>query len=190
MSDAILDLLREEVPREIERRVPTADARAAHRGRCVQATHVGLDALRYFGIEAKPRVTLMMVGNEAWAEWMLAGSPQPMPDPVWSVGIDPNAEGRGFPAHLVIEIDGQLLDLDAGFYSRPHKGIHVPPTILTPIRPMVEDGPIAGVDLEGGGAMIYGQAPPGTPNYRGSGAWKHTGTWAGPVIRRMRERLA
>jgi hypothetical protein len=184
----ILDILREEVPREIEARVPAEDARSVNRGRCVQATRVGIEALRYFGITGKPLVTLMLTGNAAWAEWMLAGSPQPMPDEVWSVGINPNDDGPGFPAHLVISLDGLLLDLDAGFYARPERGIHVPPTILAPIEQKIEDGPIAGVDLDEGGAIIYGRhfAP---PQYTGSGAWKNTATWAGPVIRRMRERL-
>lgn len=190
----VLDLLREEVPREIESRVPTEHARATQRGRCVQSTHVGIAALEYFGIKSKPLVTLIMAGNAAWSEWMIAGQEQPMPDEAWSVGTNPvhNPEDKGYPAHLVIEIDGQLLDLDAGFYARPHKGIHVPPTILTPIRPKVPNGPIAGTDLEDGGAVIYydrSAHKTAPPNFRGSGAWKHTATWAGPVIRRMRERL-
>lgn len=185
----VLDALREEVPREIEERVPAAEMRELQIGRCIQATRVGLEALRYFGVEAKPLVTLMMVGNAAWAEWMLAGSPQPMPDEVWSVGIDPKECGRrGFPGHLVILVEEHLLDLDAGLYARPQHGIFVPPTILTPVRPMREDGPIAGEDLEDGGAIIYGNHFD-PPNYRTSGAWKNTASWAGPVIRRMKERL-
>jgi hypothetical protein len=192
--EELLDLLRVEVPREIESRVPMAHARRTERGRCVQATRVGIEVLRYFGFQGRPLVTLMMTGNLAWVEWMLAGQPQPMPDEVWSVGIDPEhrPEDRGYPAHLVIALGGMLLDLDAGLYARPHKGIHLPPTIYTPIRGQEEGKPIAAADLEGGGAVVYHDrsayhVPP--PDFRSIGAWKQTGKWAGPVIRRMRETL-
>ena len=192
--EELLDLLREEVPREIESRVSTADARATGRGRCVQATRVGIETLRYFGIEARPMVTLMMTGNEAWVQWMLAGQPQPMPDEVWSVGINPEhrPEDRGYPAHLVMRIGGLLLDLDSGLYARPERGIHLPPTVLTPFVVQDEGRPIAAVDLPGGGAVIYHDrsayaVPP--PDFRSIGAWKATAKWAGPVIRRMRERV-
>lgn len=196
MSEDVLDLLRVEVPREIESHVPTAYARRNDRGRCVQATRVGIEALRYFGIEARPLVTTMMVGNEDWVRWMLDGQPLPMPDEVWSVGIDPEPrEDRGYPAHLVIEIDGQILDLDAGFYSRPHKGIYLPPSVIVPIQRQDDPHlPIAALDLDDGGAIVYHDraiahhVPP--PDYRSTGAWKQTGKWTGPVIRRMREALA
>jgi len=196
MVSDLLDLLRVEVPRELESRVPLADAQRNGRGRCVQATRVGIEALRYFGVEATPLVTLMMVGNEEWVQWMLAGKPQPLPEEVWSVGIDPEPRlgDRGYPAHLVIEIDGQILDLDAGMYARPHKGIFLPPTVLVPIRR--QQGaqlPIAALDLEGGGAILYhdrGAVRVAPPDYRGTSAWKVPVSWAGPVIRRMREQLA
>jgi len=190
-QDAIVALLREEVPAEIERWVPRHLAGQAGWGRCIQATRVGLEVLRYFGVEARPLVTLLITGNRAWAEWMLDGSPQPMPDEAWAVGIDDELhEGqRGFPGHLVIELDGQLLDLDAGFYARPERGIFVPPTVLVEMTPVEETGALAGTDLAEGGALLYGQHR-GTPvNFRGTGAWKHTVTWAGPVIRRMRDQL-
>ena len=193
-QEAVIEALRAEVPHEIESRVPMTHARQVDRGRCVQATRVGLEALAYFGVTAKPLVTTMMAGNEDWVRWMLDGYPQPMPEEVWSVGIDPEprSEHRGYPAHLVIEIDGLLLDLDAGLYARPHKGIHLPPTIFTPLRRQGEGRPIAAVDLEDGGAVVYHDrshyhVPP--PNFRSIGSWKQTATWAGPVIRRMRERL-
>ena len=194
--EELLNLLREEVPREIESRVPMAHAQATERGRCVQATRVGLETLKYFGVQAKPLVTTMMTGNEDWVRWMLDGQPQPMPDEVWSVGIDPEprpGERRGYPAHLVIEIDGLLLDLDSGLYARPHKGIYLPPTVLTRIRRREEGRPIAALDLEGGGAVVYhdrAHYPSPVPSFYSIGAWKDTAKWAGPVIRRMREVLA
>jgi len=190
--EELLNLLREEVPREIESRVPAAHARHTERGRCVQATRVGIETLAYFGIQAEPLVTTMMTGNEDWVRWMLDGQPQPMPDEVWSVGIDPEPRPgrRGYPAHLVIEIDGMLLDLDAGFYARPSKGILLPPTILIPLHERGHGRPIAAEDLEGGGAVVYHDRshwPSPLPSYRSIGAWKDTAKWAGPVIRRMRE---
>ena len=83
-----------------------------------------------------------------------------------------------------------LLDLDAGFYARPHKGIHLPPTILAPIQQRDNGKPISAADLDDGGAIAYYdrsvyEVPP--PSYRSTGAWKDTAKWAGPVIRRMRE---
>jgi hypothetical protein len=189
--DAIIEALRIEVPPEIEHHVPTEWARQAQRGRCVQATRVGLEALRYFGVPARPLVTTMITGNLAWAEWVTAGRPDPMPEEVWAVGIDPDERGRGFPAHLVIGIHGHLLDLDAGFYARPQHTILMPETILLPVIEGAEPGAtIAASDLPEGGVVLYYEPPTRPPNFRSSGAWKETRKWTGPVIRRMRERLA
>lgn len=189
----ILDALRAEVPVELARRNPPELLRQAGRGSCVQGVRVGLEALSYFGISAKPLVTLMITGNQSWVEWMADGSPEPMPDEAWSVGIDSRVKpgDRGFPGHLVIEIDGQILDLDAGFYSRPQHGMIIPPTVLVPITtdPIALDyGNLAGFDLEGGGVILYGEHH-SPPNYTRSGAWRETRKWAGPVIRRMKDRL-
>ncbi len=194
MND-ILDALRAEVPVEMARRNPPELLRQVGRGSCVQATRVGIEALRYFGVKAEPLTVMMICGNLAWAEWMKLdtfGSEQ-MPDEAWSVGIDPvlHPGERGFPGHLVIEVDGNLLDLDAGFYSRPDRGIHIPPTVLIPLatdRKIIENGNLAGIDLDDGGVILYGQHL-NPPPFRQSGAWRETGKWAGPVIRRMRDRL-
>lgn len=186
-TNAVLDALRQEVPVEIYRRNPAEVLRASKRGSCVQATRMGVEALKYFGVEAKPLVTLAITGNAAWVEWMKLEDPDaPWSDEVWSVGTDPNLkEGeRGYPAHLVIEIDGQLLDLDAGFSARPEKGIHVPATVLLPLT---EFG--AGIDLDEGGVLLYRRHSTKV-DYRQSGAWRNSQKWAGPVIRRMRDRLA
>ena len=185
VDTTVLDALRIEVPVEMERRNPAA---LIDQGRCVQATRVGIEALRYFGFEARPLTTLMMCGNAAWVEWMANDNPMPMPDEVWSVGIDPVAKGRGFPAHLVLALGSNLLDLDAGLYARPHKGIHIPSTLMLPLLDQEEGLPIAGAELDEGGAIIYGR-PRTWPDFYGSGAWKNTQKWAGPVIRRMRDRL-
>lgn len=192
---AIIDVLRDEVPPEIEKYAPAVWSREENggRGRCIQHTRVGIEALAYFGVRAKPLLTGLLTGNQAWCEWMLAGSPQPMPDEVWSVGVDPTETERGgFPAHLVIEFEAEdqrwLLDLDAGFYARPERGIHVPPTVLTPLDQQRPDGPLAGADLEGGGAILYGPCLP-RYDFRKTKAWRETKKWTGPVIRRMRDRL-
>lgn len=194
MND-ILDALRAEVPVELARRNPPELLRQVGRGSCVQATRVGIEALNYFGVKAKPLTVMMICGNNAWAEWMKLdtfGSEQ-MPDEAWSVGIDPvlRPGERGFPGHLVIEVDGQLLDLDAGFYSRPDRGIHIPETVLVPLSTdptVLGNGNLAGIDLDDGGVILYGQHH-GAPDFRTSGAWRDTAKWAGPVIRRMRDRL-
>jgi hypothetical protein len=188
-QDDILDALRAEVPVEIYRRNEYELLREQKRGSCVQATRMGIEALKYFGVAAKPLVTLMGVGNAAWCEWMDAGGPavSEMPEGAWAVGTDPvEREGeRGFPAHLVIEIDGHLLDLDAGFSARPEREIHVPPTLLIPLR----DGDIVATTmLEEGGIAFYKAHTPKL-NFREMGAWRDSRKWTGPVIRRMRDRL-
>jgi hypothetical protein len=191
-TDAILDALRAEVPVEIYRRNEYELLRSQQRGSCVQATRMGIEALRYFGVHAKPLVTLLMVGNAAWVDWMADPdrSPDNWPDDVWSVGTDPvPGKERGYPAHLVIEIDGMLLDLDTRFAARPEKGIHVPDTLYLPIRPEgMSPDLLAGTPLDEGGIALY---RPHTPkvDFHASGAWKDSRKWSGPVIRRMRERL-
>jgi hypothetical protein len=185
----ILDALRAEVPVELYTRNEYDLLREQGRGSCVQATRIGIEALRYFGVAAKPLVTLMGVGNAAWVEWMEAGGPaaSDMPEGAWAVGTDPRVkEGdRGFPAHLVIEIDGHLLDLDAGFSARPEREIHVPATLLIPLR----DGEVvATASLDGGGLAFYKAHKPKL-NFREIGAWRDSRKWTGPVIRRMRDRL-
>lgn len=185
----VLDALRAEVPVELYTRNEYDVLREQKRGSCVQATRVGIEALKYFGIQTKPLVTLMGVGNAAWVEWMDTGGPavSDMPDEAWAVGTDPRAKAgeRGYPAHLVIEIDGCLLDLDAGISARPEREIHVPPTLLIPLR---EGEVIATTMLEAGGMAFYKAHKP-KENFREIGAWRDSRKWAGPVIRRMRDRL-
>ena len=187
----ILDALCAEVPAEIQRRNPLAVQRAARRGSCVQSTRVGIEALRYFGVEAKPLVTLLMTGNAAWVEWMGQDVPPlPMPDPVWAVGTDPEQQGeRGYPAHLVIAYDGGLLDLDAGFYTRPERHIHIPPTVFLPLMEPGPNGVIAATSLKDEGVLFYREWK-SEIDFRQIGAWRDSRKWAGPVIRAMKERLA
>jgi hypothetical protein len=188
-QDDILDALREEVPVEVYQRNEYDVLREQGRGSCVQATRMGIEALRYFGVPAKPLVTLMGVGNAAWVEWMEAGGPNvsDMPEEAWAVGTDPTERPneRGYPAHLVIEIDGHLLDLDAMISARPERGIHVPPTLLIPLR----DGDVVATTALAEGGLAFYKAHTPKLNFREIGAWRDSRKWTGPVIRRMRDRL-
>lgn len=166
-------------------------------GRCVIATRVGIEALRYFGIEAKPLVSAAMAGNAAWARWYHEGRPMPWPDEVWNVGVGIDAEyvendhrrPTGFNAHLVVlaELDEGpvVIDLDSGQFARPDRSI-------LPLDATVgwwRDDTIAVVELAEEGVLIY-KRHLDPPPFKQAPDWKGGKSIAGPVIRLMREQLA
>jgi hypothetical protein len=183
MKDAIIETLRERVPRIIDRELPYS--LTTGQGRCLPSSRIALETFAYFGIEAKPMVTVAISANREWIEWQEAGGEGEMPDEAWSVAIDPRPEtGGGYPGHLVVEIDGNLLDLDARGLARPAHGIRIPETVLLPLYDRA-----AVLNLDKGGILVYGEhrCP---PSWRGAKDWRIAKPWAGEVIRALKERDA
>jgi hypothetical protein len=192
----VVDLLAEIVPR-----VMREEFDGAVNGLCLNATRVGFEALRYFGIPSTPVVLSAIAANREWLEWRSKWDDAesqlavgPMPGEAWSValGFGQNPSklgGSGYDAHLALAVGAGgylLVDLDSGQMSRPERGIHVEPGVVVPW-----DGKAAWVELPEGGAIAYGLhvATEPLPNYRQAGGWRKSGQYAGPVIREIRGRL-
>lgn len=181
--ETIIEMVRELVPRLIDRELPHELTPGV--GRCLPASRVGMEALRYFGIAADPYPCLALAANREWLEWRDAGMPGEMPDEAWAVAIDPRDERqRHYNAHMVLGVGPELLDLDARQLARPHKGIFIPETVLALWE---EDG--GALELAEGGALVYVPHIGGAKRYSTALDWRISATWAGPVIREIKKRL-
>jgi hypothetical protein len=98
--------------------------------RCIAATRHGIEALAYFGIDAKPLKVMLVTGNEAWADWMNAGMPGgTMPEEAWSLGVDlDSVRPKGYAGHLVAWLprEQMLVDLSLGQFARPDRDMPLP----------------------------------------------------------------
>jgi hypothetical protein len=167
-----------------------------HLDHCILATRIGIEALRYFGIEAEPRPVIAMFFNKVEADGFDTGldgeAVKALPG-AWGVGIgvDRNAPDKrhGWNGHLVIEITGYLIDLNSGQASRPEQQMPVPSS-LTLKRPAVFEGRLA-YTLEDGVRAVYeplaDQRWRQAPDWRGDDRHRRT---TGKVIRAMRKLLS
>ena len=189
----VLDLASEIVPSYLEEILPRETLRSP--GRCLVATRVGMEALRYFGIASEPMFCEALGANRAWLDWTTESYPDPpvspMPDEAWSVYVGPgsgNPDVPGIEAHAVLVVGDDLLDLDSGQFARPAKGILVPESLKIPIE--IRHGRrSAGLDLDGGGTLGYAELRKPPHNWRSTPDWRLSPRDAGPVIRRIRERI-
>lgn len=90
---------------------------------CIEATKIGLEVLREFGVAARPLPCGIAVANLRAAELMDARVPvADWPANAWSVGVDPdvvNGNGVGWDGHLIIAGDCWLCDLAGEQFARP-----------------------------------------------------------------------
>jgi len=179
-KEAVIEAMRRAIPAIVLAALPRH--LAVPTGRCLTTTRVGLETLRYFGIDSRPLVTQSVAANAAWVAWQASGAGGEMPDEAWSVasGFVPS-EGPGLNAHVVLLVGDELLDLDAGAAARPPRGIHVAPTERLPWDP--EHG--ASRDLEEGGVLVY-LPHPHPPQFKHTPDWRDATALAGPVIRIVR----
>jgi hypothetical protein len=120
---------------------------------CVNATWVAVEVLRRFGVEADAYHCHVLVANPTFLalvkregalrdsaqarRWQEAGA--------WMLDVDEREEGDGrYPGHVVCVADGYLIDLSAGQFNRPRKGIDVPAAFAAKIP----DGFVRGVTCE------------------------------------------
>jgi len=120
--DWLTEALVTEAPAIIARAVTT-------RNRCVFATGVGIQVLRYFGVDGVPYLVNAGAMNQEWADWERAGREgDPVALGAYAVVVSDEAQGPGLSGHLVIHVPAweTLLDLDLQQFRREHKGIRPP----------------------------------------------------------------
>lgn len=109
---------------------------------CIASTAIGIKVLKRFGVEAWPVPVDLHIYNNTFIdminhfdelgreptkqeqkEWLMKGA--------WTIQIDRNdRDPDNHVGHLVIGIDGHLLDLSLDQASRPHKQIHLEPMAI------------------------------------------------------------
>lgn len=166
---------------------------------CVLATKVGLDVLRYFGVDAKPLPVVVAALNAPAVDWIESDRELPREygedadefekSGAWIVQIDERDLGEPgrYPGHLVVGLPGEdaILDLSLGQFARPEKGILVPPGGMFDLPEGFADGRRGLYQLEGGGALVY-EARPRSDRFRRGADWKRKNPYAGALIRRIR----
>jgi hypothetical protein len=111
----------------------TGSAAGLDIGHCVLATRAGLYVLSVLGVTAREQVVASTAFTRSAFELAMEGTPiAKWPEMAWSVGVDPavtNGEAkRGrFPAHVVIRTHECWIDLAAGQFNRPARGLMMAP---------------------------------------------------------------
>lgn len=138
---------------------------------CILGTRVLIDVLAYFGVEGSALPVRVLVLNQAGAEQMEKGIPiSEWPDEAWSVGVDDRnpdnptvEEARAkwrFPAHLVVQANGYLLDPTADQMDRPQRGLRVLGSVAAQLPDDFFDGGYVGLhDPNTGTRMFYSPSP-------------------------------
>lgn len=181
----------------------TVDGR--RRGRCIEAVRIATAVLPAAGVACRPMPCDALVYNAAARELVTAGVPlADWPAAAHSLGVavdgDAYAErgmvpgGRGgalepggslsepyrrsgWAGHLVTVGDGWLLDLTAGQFARPDRGIVVEDAIAGPLE---EASAGVEVDLDEGGILVYRWRPE-------AARWRRTPAWRQDVRRELVE---
>lgn len=200
--DHVIAAVADVVPAVVRERFPLDK----YGGVCLIASRVGTETLRYFGVASEPTAVQVLAGNAAWQRWITGDDPtvDSFPADAWNVatglpgvplpgGVDmrdrwPDGTAkRGIDGHVVLVIDDPvqpfLLDLAAQQFSRPAKGIVVPPAVAVPW-----DGHVGGLDLADGAAIVY-HLHPDPPRFKHAVDWRRSAPEAGDVIRRVRDLL-
>lgn len=108
---------------------PLIAARCIERS-CILSTNVGIRALRYFGISAKPLSVDVQIFNPTFIKLYSKGITKPdelIAGGARMIAIDLGNHNGGWGGHLMIDLDeGDLLDLSFGQFSRPQKSMPMP----------------------------------------------------------------
>lgn len=99
---------------------------------CILASRTAVETFRYFGVDAEAVPVTVIVCNAV--AFPLLQSEVPLadwPETAWSIGVGLGGTNpTGYEAHMVVRIpDVAWVDLTAGQFSRPQRGIPVPDVI-------------------------------------------------------------
>lgn len=158
-----------------------------HPRHCLNATRIGIDALKEFGVAARPMSVTAQFMNKAWYDFLVENQGGPISKEMsdeWAarggycIGIDTKAPQQpgNFPGHVVILAQHHLIDASALQFSRPQHGIDLPHVLYTPYPPSFEDGKETAIVGSDNGAIGFYRARPKDRSFFGAlGFRKHSG---------------
>lgn len=160
---------------------------------CIGSTKVGLQALRYFGVNAKPCSVRALAANPVATVALEAGAktPDELPEGWWTVVVDVRSENDGrWGGHLTIllpDLRG-LVDLTLGQFARPEHDLDVPPAASFSLTDRFLSGGEEGWRLDNGCSVAYGLHD--TRTYTNTPGWRRPyNELTGRVIRAMKDDL-
>lgn len=171
----VLDVLTTRVPQLLEEKY-RAD-------RCIISTRVAVEVLRRLDVPCHAQAFAVEILNEpavrATLEGWLADTTRVFVEKAKIISVEGSGfidEKGGWDGHLAVVIDVPvpiLVDLSAGQFTRPTRGIHVEPFWVTaPEWPLF---------LEDPRGCVAQYRPVPTRTYRNSGDWRTRERWA-PVV--------
>jgi hypothetical protein len=165
--------------------------------RCIAATAIGLEVFRHFGVSARPIALELQLFSPTVTAWILANHERGPLDwqqaPKGTVLVIGPESGKlsadGYNGHLVVGIDGWLVDLDARQFNRPEHGLELPAAVMIPADRPNGDGWICGV----GNGCLFSFRPIDDASWRTAPDWtERRWKWYGKggavaeIIRAMR----
>lgn len=112
------------------------DSVDGHPGWCLNATAIGMEALRRHGIRSSPRIGTCLVSNAEGRKMAEQGLPaSEWPADAHSVGVVrfvPEPKEMKVNGHVVISVGGGILDLSSGQFNRRRYNMMLPPLWYPP----------------------------------------------------------
>jgi hypothetical protein len=142
---------------------------------CLNGTRVALEAMKHFGVEARPLTTQVMLFNKLFWERIQAKGEMPDEEECqawvreggWSIGIRGQSTGRpGWPYHLVAIADSFLIDSSMRQFNRPERNIEVPDLSLSKATPDFLAGRLPLVLSSASGLVISYNPEPSNLSYQ------------------------
>lgn len=186
--EALLERLRPVARDQIERGL-------GHSDNCIPTSRILQAVLEHFGFQSVPVATEVNVYNRTFVEMVRSfGGRQPTIDEIkpwqekgaFSVRISPDMatagvpiSGTGWDGHLVLRLEGNVLDGSIEMCSRPANEIVLPKMLWVPVDVNWDAGNSnASKVLSNGGEVSYKKLD--------NDSWQDTAYWQEPFERRMR----
>lgn len=162
---------------------------------CVLSCAVAQMVLERLGETAEPWPVVASIGNAAFMQWLEDGTPGGQEEQLrrgaWLVTNRPDLKGAfvqtvvpyaPWPGHLVLKVNGFVVDPNLGQFNRPSHQIHLPPCGLFPPAGLQGTGGVF-VDEDGTRSYVAYSTleTDDAPRYRTSKDWVERGRYTHAV---------
>lgn len=155
---------------------------------CILGARVAVEVGRYFGVPITERSTDTLVANAL--AWKLIGEAVPVeewPDEAWTIGVNHESPGNGYPGHVIAESEHFVIDLSAAQFARTKKGIKGEALLAPKLDGFDWSASLVISSADDGTVIVY--KPMTDTTYKTAPDWRNRlnwGTEASALIRLMK----
>ena len=164
---------------------------------CIQSTHIAIECLKAFGMEAQPIAVKWMVLNEARKVAHVGGVVGKERDHLRKLNPDWHTKQEGgWAGHLIAVAPGFMIDASFDQANNPEHGLNIPPFILAvPVPPSIPLDSIAAnlqLSTDNGELLKVNYTPSGDQSFYFTPAWESDDIQPAVrrIVRQMRKEIA